>query len=177
MKGYFNELTRTMEYLSTKSDTIFLSQSSLYEGTGIYNTVKNIDESKRIEMPIVENLQLAISTGLSLNGFVPITCYPRINFLILAADQLINHANNLERMSSKNGWRPHLLIRVGIGTDYPINPSYQHLGCWINEIESICDQIKVWRLQKTEDIFPAYCSAYLNKKVNLLFEYQELYPD
>ena len=43
---------------------------------------------------------MGISTGLALNGFIP-DCYPRFDFLILALNQLVNHLDKLDKMSSK----------------------------------------------------------------------------
>ena len=34
---------------------------------------------------------MGISTGLTGNGYIPVSCYPRFDFLILAMNQLINH--------------------------------------------------------------------------------------
>ena len=44
---------------------------------------------------------MGISTGLALNGFIPVSCYPRFDFLILALNQLVNHLDKLDKMSSK----------------------------------------------------------------------------
>ena len=46
---------------------------------------------KKIELPVFEDVQMGLSTGLALQGFIPITCYPRFDFLILAMNQLVNH--------------------------------------------------------------------------------------
>ena len=81
---YKEELIRSMEYLSKDERTIFLGQSVKYSANAIYNTLESINDSKKIETPVFEDVQMGLSTGLALNGFVPITCFPRFDFLILA---------------------------------------------------------------------------------------------
>ncbi len=77
---YKDELIRSMEWLSEKEDTIFLGQSVKYSGNAIYNTLKTLPEEKRIEMPVTEELQMGMSTGMAMNGLVPISCFPRFEW-------------------------------------------------------------------------------------------------
>ena len=81
---YKDELIRSMTFLGDDQRTIFLGQSVKYTGNAIYNTLETIDDSKKIETPVFEDVQMGLSTGLALNGFVPVTCYPRFDFLILS---------------------------------------------------------------------------------------------
>ena len=88
---YKNELIKSMRWLATKKNTVFLGQSVNFSGNAIFNTLSQINKNKKIELPVFEDLQMGISTGMALNGLVPITCYPRFDFLILAMKQLVNH--------------------------------------------------------------------------------------
>ena len=45
---YKDEIIRSMEWLAEKDDTTFIGQSVLHSGNAIYNTLKTIDEEKRI---------------------------------------------------------------------------------------------------------------------------------
>ena len=51
-------------------------------------------------MPVFEDVQMGMATGLALLGFVPITCYPRFDFLILSMNQLVNHLDKIRIMSN-----------------------------------------------------------------------------
>ena len=79
---YKDELIRSMEFLAQDERTIFLGQSVKYSGNAIFNTLESIDDSKKIETPVFEDVQMGMSMGMALGGFVPITCYPRFDFLI-----------------------------------------------------------------------------------------------
>ena len=80
---YKDELTRSMEWLSKKNDTIFLGQACKVSGHAISSTLEKVPDEKRVELPVFEETQLGISTGMALGGFVPITMYPRFDFFIL----------------------------------------------------------------------------------------------
>ena len=77
MKTYKEELIRSMDFLSKKKDVIFLGQSVSYSGNAIFNTLKNVTQNKKIELPVFEEVQMGMCTGLAINGYVPICIYPR----------------------------------------------------------------------------------------------------
>ena len=52
---------------------------------------------------MAEELQMGITTGLALNGSIPVSIFPRWNFLMLAMNQLINHLDKINIMSN-NGY-------------------------------------------------------------------------
>jgi len=124
---YFDELKRSMDWLATLPDTVFLGQAVKVAGTGMSNTVKDVPQEKRIELPVCEDMQMGITTGLSLNGFVPISIYPRWNFLMLATNQLVNHLDKLPIMT-QDKVLPKVIIRVSIGSERPLHPQHQHVG-------------------------------------------------
>ena len=96
---YFDELKRSMEWLGEQNDTIFIGQAVEYAGTGMTNTLKDISTDKLMEMPVNEDMQMGITNGLAMNGYVPVSIYPRWNFLLLGVNQLINHLDKLPMIS------------------------------------------------------------------------------
>ena len=99
MLNYKEELEKAMLLLAEKEDTFFLGQSLEYGGIAMAQTFQKISSHKKLEMPVAENLQMGISTGLALEGFVPITVFPRWNFLLVASDQLVNHLDKIILMN------------------------------------------------------------------------------
>ena len=57
---YKDEIIRSMEWLGEKNDTMFLGQSVKFSGNAMYNTLKTIDEEKRIELPVFEEIQMGM---------------------------------------------------------------------------------------------------------------------
>lgn len=159
MSTYKEELERAMMLLSYRDDTIFLGQSLEYGGIAMAQTFKNVPEHKKFEMPVAENLQLGLSTGLALQGYVPITVFPRWNFLLVAADQLVNHLDKISLMT-EGQFKPKVIIRVAVGVTSPVNPQEQHLGDFSDGFKQILKTIEVVKLTDKEQIVPEYLRAY-----------------
>jgi pyruvate/2-oxoglutarate/acetoin dehydrogenase E1 component len=173
---YKDELTRAMEWLSKKDDTIFLGQACKVSGHAISSTLEKVPGEKRVELPVFEETQLGISTGMALEGFVPITMYPRFDFFILACNQLINHLDKMRDMS-KGEMTPRVIIRVAVGSKNPIDAGPQHTQDHTEAFRQMLTDINVVRLEEPEEIFPAFKEAYEREdsKSTLIIEYGEYY--
>ena len=157
--NYSEELQKAMIYLSEQDDTIFLGQSMKYGGIAIANSFKFIPEDKKIEMPVAENLQMGISTGMAITGYIPISVYPRWNFLILAADQLVNHLDKISDMTVGQ-YKPKVIIRVAVGVTKPVDPQEQHVGDFTEGFKSILKNVNVVKLDTAEQLLLEYRKAY-----------------
>lgn len=117
---YFDQLTESMTALGKHPKTLFVGQGVKYDGQRMYKSFIGVPEEKRIELPVAEDFQMGFCTGLALEGFIPVSVYPRMDFLILAANQLVNH---LDKM---HGFNPKVIVRVAVGGTKPMNPGPQH---------------------------------------------------
>ena len=175
---YLDSLIKSMEWLSDKDDTLFIGQSVKYSGNSIFNTLKTIKNKKKIEMPVFEDLQMGLSIGLALEGYIPITCYPRFDFLILAFNQLINHLDKIRYMS-KNKMQPRVIIRTSIGSKHPLDGGVQHTQDYTEIFKKICTEIDVIMLNEPQEILPAFKHAYQRKdsKSSLIIEHGDYYNE
>jgi pyruvate/2-oxoglutarate/acetoin dehydrogenase E1 component len=155
---YQDEVNRSMDFLAQDERTIFVGQAIAVPGTSMTHTVKNVPREKLIELPVFEEMQLGLSTGLALAGYVPVSIYPRWNFLLLAVNQLVNHLDKLPIISS-GGYRPKVIIRTGVGSVRPLNPQDQHTGDFTEAFRLMCKTIEVIRLDEPDQVFPAYKKA------------------
>jgi pyruvate/2-oxoglutarate/acetoin dehydrogenase E1 component len=173
---YKDELIRAMEWLSTKEDTVFLGQACKVSGHAISSTLVNVPDEKKVELPVFEETQLGISTGMALEGFVPITMYPRFDFFILAINQLVNHLDKMRDMSKKD-MLPRVIIRVSVGSKNPINAGPQHTQNHTEAMRLMLTEVNVVELIEPEDIFPAFQEAYEREdgRATLVVEYGEYY--
>ena len=156
---YFDELKRSMTWLGEQQKSYFIGQSVQYEGTAMFNTLIDVPMEKRLELPVVEEMQMGMSIGLALEGFIPISIFPRLNFLLLAVNQLVNHLDKISLMS-KGGYQPKVIIRTGIGSEVPLDPFFQHKGDFTRPLQSMLKTVEVIKLEEPEDIFSAYEYAY-----------------
>ena len=173
---YKDELIRSMEWLSKKDNTIFLGQSVSYSGNAIFNTLKTLPEDKRIELPVFEEIQMGISTGMALEGYVPISCYPRFDFLLRAMDSLVNHLDKFQVMTESN-WKPKVILRTSIGSTNPLNGGVQHTQNYIEPFRQILKEVNVVMLDEPEHIFTEFKKAYERDGSTLLIEHGDFYND
>lgn len=175
---YFDELCRAMEYLARDPRTMFLGQAVACPGTAMTNTLKNVAREKLLELPVTEDLQMGMSTGLALTGIVPVSIYPRWNFLLCAVSQLVSHLDKLSVMSD-GGLKPKVIVRTGIGSERPIHPQVQHIGDFTEAFRMMCKNIEVIRLDEPEHIFPAYQKALEREdgKSTIIVEYGDYHSE
>lgn len=169
---YKDSLTNAMTELVNKENTIFIGQQIVYPGNPMSTTLGNVPKEKMIELPVMEETQMGMTLGLAITGKTVISFYPRWDFIISAANQLINHVDKFEIMTGK---KVNILIRLGKGSDKPLDPGHQHKGNYINEFKSICKNIEFHDLKTATDIDLAYKYAIQNGGIHILLEYPELY--
>jgi pyruvate/2-oxoglutarate/acetoin dehydrogenase E1 component len=175
---YFDELCRAMEFLARDERTMFLGQAVACAGTGMTNTLKNVAREKLLELPVTEDLQMGMSTGLALTGVVPVSIYPRWNFLLCAVSQIVSHLDKLSAMSD-GGYQPKVIIRTAIGSERPLHPQFQHVGDFTEAFRLMCKNIEVIRLDEPGQIFPAYQKALerTDGKSTIIVEYGDYYNE
>ena len=160
--SYFEELQKAMTLLSDNPKTIFLGQAVSYEGTGLYDSLKHIPEEKRIELPVAEYFQSGLANGMAIDGMIPISVFPRWNFLLIGVDQIVNHLDKFIEMSNGKLF-PKVIIRVAVGSERPVDPQSQHKGNFSEAFRSMTKNIEVIELFEPEQIFPAYEKALLRE--------------
>jgi pyruvate/2-oxoglutarate/acetoin dehydrogenase E1 component len=173
---YKEEIIRAMEWLGSKPDTIFTGQAIGVSGHAISGTVTTIDKDKRLELPVFEEVQLGMAIGMALEGFVPITCYPRFDFFILSLNQLVNHLDKIREMSN-NLMKPKVIIRVSIGSLLPFSAGPQHTQNHTEAIKLMLTDVDVIVFNEASDIFSGFQKAYERNdgKSTLLIEYNDFY--
>jgi len=165
-------LTKVMSDLAKLDNTIFIGQQIIYAGNPMSTTLTEVPKEKMIEVPVMEETQMGMSLGLAITGKTIISFYPRWDFLISAANQLINHVDKFELMTEK---KVNILIRVGKGADTPLDPGHQHKANYINEFKTMCPNIEIHDLKTWQDVELSYKYAIQNGGVHILAEYPELY--
>ena len=173
---YKDEIIRSMEWLSEKEDTIFLGQSVLYSGNSIYNTLNTLPKEKMLEVPVFEEVQMGMSTGIALEGLVPISCFPRFDFLMRCMDALVNHLDKFQYMT-EGVWNPKVIIRTSIGAKFPLDGGIQHTQDYTNIMKDILTEIDVVLLNEPEEIYPAFQKAYKQNGSSLIIEWGDYYNE
>jgi pyruvate/2-oxoglutarate/acetoin dehydrogenase E1 component len=175
---YFDELKRSMDFLAQDRRTVFLGQAVAVAGTAMTNTLKDVPPDRLIELPVAEEMQMGMTTGMALTGMIPVSIFPRWNFVLCAINQLVSHLDKVQVMSN-GGYKAKAIIRTGIGSQRPLHPQYQHVGDFTDAIRAMCTTIEVIRLEEPSNIYPAYEKALLRDdgRSTILVEYGDFYGD
>ena len=128
------------------------------------NTLRGVSKNKLIELPVAEEMQMGISLGLAMEKNIPISIFPRWNFLLYSINQLINHIDKFKVMAGTE-LLPKIIIRTGIGSQRPL--------------QKMCTTIEVIKLEEPKQIFESYKKAYERKDGfnTILVEYGDFYNE
>lgn len=175
---YAESLTAAMDLLAADPRVVFLGQAVSVPGTAMFGTLKNVAPERRLELPVEEDMQMGMSTGLALTGAIPVSIFPRWNFLLLATNQLVNHLDKMSDISC-GLFRPKVIIRTSIGSERPLHPGHQHVGDYTDAFRLMCKTVEVIRLEEPGDILPAYEKALHREdgRSTLLVEYGDYHGE
>lgn len=109
---YKQALTEAMQELARDPATCFVGYGIRYSRA--MGTLAGIPESQLIETPVAENLMVGLATGLALMGRRPVVFVERCDFILNAADAIVNHLDMIETMS-RGEFKPAVILRVVVG--------------------------------------------------------------
>tara|TARA_R110001599_G_scaffold40925_1_gene124354 strand:+ start:10 stop:531 length:522 start_codon:yes stop_codon:yes gene_type:complete len=171
---YKEQVFKGMELLNSHPKTIFIGQAVEYKGTSLTHQVKKFPKDKLLELPVAEELQAGMALGLALEGYIPVSIYPRMNFIILAMNQIINHLDKWEAMSVGQS-KPKIIMKAVVGSQYPLDPGHQHKANYAECFKSACTNINVVELLYPEQVLPAYEQALNSDISTIIIEHGDLY--
>jgi len=175
---YFDELKKTMEWLATQPKVMFVGQTVAGPGTFMFQTLRDCPKDRTLEMPINESFQMQFTIGMALAGYIPVSVYPRQNFLLLATADMVNMLDKIPVISDRK-WPLKVIIRVATGPDAPVHPGHQHIDNYAQSFRRFFEWIEVVELDNAEDIFPAYKNALerTDGKSTLIIEHGNFYNE
>jgi pyruvate/2-oxoglutarate/acetoin dehydrogenase E1 component len=171
---YHAALKETMAILSTERNVIFVGQGVGCAGTTMTDTLDGVPKDKLLEFPVAEDLQMGTAIGMALGGWLPVCIFPRWNFLLCAANQLVNHLDRLS-MYSNGAYNPHVIIRTAVPIVSPFYPGPQHSDDFTEAFEKMLYNVRVIRLTTPDSIGREYARAAKALHSTLLVEYTALY--
>jgi len=140
---YLEHIQKGRDLLASDPNYIIVGQAMAFKGHAISRQVDKYPKHKLLEFPVAEEFQAGFCIGLAIEGYMPISCYPRCNFAILAANQIVNHLDKWELMT---GQKLKVIIKMVVGSESPMDPGHQHKANYANAFDSMCDNIRVFDL-------------------------------
>jgi acetoin:2,6-dichlorophenolindophenol oxidoreductase subunit beta len=166
--SYKSELTHAMALLAENDRSIFVGQSVKFGGQAMFSTLVDVPMERRIEMPVAEDMQMGFCTGLAMQGFLPVCIYPRIDFMLLCLNQLVNH---LDKMDNP----PKVIIRTSVGAKKPMWAGPQHTNDFSVPFGMMLDKVQVRCIRKEDEVMPLYEWAIEHDGPVVLVEFTERY--
>ena len=174
---YLETLALAMSYLAEQEKVVFIGQSIKWHGHALFNSMNAVPDEKKIEMPVFEDFQFGMSIGMALEGLIPVSVFPRMDFLITAANQLTNHLANIEEFG-EGKWKPRVIVRVSVGGTHPLDPGPQHYQDHTGALTLLArGKVNIITLRNKKQILPEYKKALIRNDItsSILIEYSELY--
>lgn len=108
---------------------------------GVFGTTIGLQErfgaDRVFDMPASENAMTGVGIGAALNGIKPVMTHQRMDFFLLAMDQLVNNAAKWRYMFGGNGSVP-IVIRLILGRGWGQGPTHaQNLQSWLAHVPGL----------------------------------------
>jgi pyruvate dehydrogenase E1 component beta subunit len=128
------------EVLKDDSSTLLFGLG-VNDPKGVFGTTtdlyKKYTTSRVFETPTSENAMTGVGVGLALAGFRPIMVHQRLDFFLLAMDQLVNSAAKWHFMFGGES-KVSLTIRLILGRGWGQGPTHsQNLHAWFAHIPGL----------------------------------------
>jgi len=94
--SYKNAIKQAMTEIS-KINSVFIGYN--VKNGNAMGTLSEVPDFKKIETPVAENLMTGLAIGMSFEGYRPVVYFERHDFMLVAADAIVNHINYIERIS------------------------------------------------------------------------------
>jgi len=155
MSLFRTAVNEAMLQLAQDDRVLFVGQSVRYDGAAIFDSLAGVPMEKRVEMPVAEDFQMGYCTGLALTGRIPVCIYPRMDFMLLCLNQLVNHLDKLPGF----GWSPKVIVRTTVGAKTPLDAGPQHTQNHTEAFRLMLKNIPVVEVRTSTQVLVAYAEA------------------
>jgi pyruvate dehydrogenase E1 component beta subunit len=124
-----------------RDPSVYITGLGVPDPKGIFGTTLGLQqrfgERRVFDMPCSENAMTGVAIGSALAGMRPIMTHQRVDFALLALEQLVNQAANWHYMFGGQMKMP-LVIRMLIGRGWGQGPQHsQNLHAWFAHIPGL----------------------------------------
>ena len=159
----------------SKDKSVLIFGLGVTDPKSVFSTTKNLfkkfGEQRVFEIPLSENAITGVCLGASLNGFKPILSHQRVEFSLVAMEQIINQIAKWNFMTAGKK-SPSLVIRMIIGKGWGQGPQHNQ------SLESLFSQInglKVVTPSNPSDAKNLLISSIRDKSPVIFFEHRWLH--
>lgn len=100
--AYCDGLLEAHHHLLSKHKDVFVIGQGLWSPWYVGNSMKDLDKiygkERVIDTPVSEDATTAVAVGAALCGYRPLVVHPRVDFMILASNSIVNQAAKWSHM-------------------------------------------------------------------------------
>jgi len=138
---YGEAIRETLETAMSIDDSVICYGLGVDDPKGVFGTTLGLQEkfgSERVfDMPTAENAMTGIGIGAAIYGLRPVMVHQRLDFFLLAMDQLVNNAAKWHFMFGGQNCVP-ITIRLILGRGWGQGPTHsQNLQSWFAHIPGL----------------------------------------
>ena len=172
---FANAVHEGMHQAMAADDNVIAYGLGINDPKSIFGTTAGLEQrfgSERVfDMPTSENAMTGVAIGAALNGIRPIMVHQRLDFFLLAMDQLVNSAAKWHFMFGGKTGVP-ITIRLILGRGWGQGPTHsQNLQAWFAHIPGL----KVVMPTSAEDAKGLLTSSIFDNNPVLFLEHRWLH--
>lgn len=137
---YFEAVNEAIDICMQRDRGVYLMGLGVPDPKGIFGTTAGLERKhpdRVFDMPIAENCMTGVALGAALEGMRPILTHQRVDFSLLAMDQMVNQAANWHYMFGGRMKVP-VVIRMIIGRGWGQGPQHsQALQAWFAHVPGL----------------------------------------
>jgi pyruvate dehydrogenase E1 component beta subunit len=167
---YQQAISLMCEEYATDPMVRFIGYNVRY-GSRMYGTLNKVAQCRCVETPVSENLMMGLAMGMSLEGYKPVVCFERHDFLLLALDAIVNHLDKLPKMGDV---KFPVIVRAIVGGKFPLDAGLQHTQDYTWALRDMCKNITVMSPDTMEELRVAWEAPKFGLPV-IIVERKDLY--
>lgn len=138
---YYQAINEAIDQCMAKDPNVYMMGLGVPDPKGVFGTTLGLQEKygpeRVMDMPTSENGMTGIALGSALVGMRPVMVHQRIDFFLLAMEQLVNQAAKWHYMFGGKASVP-LVIRLIIGRGWGQGPQHsQSLQAWFAHVPGL----------------------------------------
>jgi pyruvate dehydrogenase E1 component beta subunit len=138
---YGEAIKEALEVAMDSDDSVICYGLGVDDPKGIFGTTLGLKEKfgqeRVFDMPTAENAMTGVGIGAAIYGLKPVMVHQRLDFFLLAMDQLVNNAAKWHFMFGGQSCVP-LTIRLILGRGWGQGPTHsQNLQAWFAHIPGL----------------------------------------
>ena len=124
---YYEAIREAIDQSMAKDSTVYIMGEGVPDPKGTFGTTLGLSQKygdlRVMDMPLSENSMTGVAIGSAIMGMRPIMTHQRIDFVLLAMDQIVNNAAKWHYMFCGQESVP-LVIRLVIGRGWGQGPQH-----------------------------------------------------